>query len=205
MKSLPFLGAFVAFSCVACVVGGCGGGMGTSTSPVTSSKGISAEDTTLLPTPDSSPSANEPVSATGRYQNLIFTLSADKKVYTDGEFVPLILSVQNTGDIDASSIIYYNPADGEVTTQSGKMISPLIDEPFTTGQLRVPHPIVYPAGQTVSFPLLWRQQKKVGDRADGQAVPGTYRIRAFIAVDNLDGAAVPTHALGTDYLEVIVQ
>ena len=204
MKSFTLLGTLAALSCVACVVGGCGGGGGSAT-PGGLSKGIAAGDTPLLPTPASLPSANESVSATGRYQDLIFTLSADKKVYTNSEFVPLTLTVQNTGTTSASSIVYDNPADGEVTTQSGENISPLVDEPFTTGQVRVPHPVVYPAGQTVSFPLQWRQQKKVGNQADGQAAPGTYRIRAFIAVDNLDGVAVPTHALGTDYLEVEIQ
>ena len=195
-----------AFAGLVVVLGGCGSGGSSSnrgSSLSSSSKGSVIADATLSP----SPTPDGPVSTSRSYGNLIFTLTAPKRVYAVSETVPLTFTVQNTGTTDASSIFTFNATDGEVTTQNGEAITPLFNPgPFNLGNAHTgPLQLVYPAGQTVSFTLRWTQNQKGYAQADKQVTPGIYRIRAFVAVDNLDGVDVPTHALGTDFLEVEVR
>lgn len=55
-----------------------------------------AQTATVLPVASPSPS-DGPVSATGRYQDLVFSVTAPKRVYARGETIPLTMTVQNTG------------------------------------------------------------------------------------------------------------
>ena len=185
-KSFWFAVSFVAS---VCLLSGCGGGGGENTyrSPptVAPTKGL--------------------VSATGRFQDLVFTATAPKRIYAVGENVPLTLTVENQGSADHYSLVsYFNrTVDAIVYAENGEDLGTIVFPPNGAGG-PVDVPLVYEAGKSRSFSLTWHQSTFLPNQRE--PLPrGTYRLRLFIGVDNLDGSPTPEHALGTDDLEIIIQ
>ena len=146
-----------------------------------------------------------PVSATGRYADLRFAVSAPKRTYAVGETIPLTFTVQNTGAADETVLHYFTVTDGAVSLPNGLQVARLNQGAVFPGiVLDKPYTLRFPAGQTQSFPMQWNQQTSVG-QGGTQAPPGVYRIRAYVDVDNLSGRTVPLGTLGTDDLTVEIK
>ncbi len=197
MKSLPVVVALTAG------LAGCGSGGGTNNAYTN-------------PTPSASTTitnADGSISTTRSVGNLVFTLTAPKRVYALRETVPLTFTVQNTGATDASSEYYYGGparfANGTVQTSSGRIATYL---PLIYGQTAniTQGTLVYAAGETKTFSLDWYQNDNEGEYNQGETGPpraaaGTYKIRAYVKVDNLNGRKVSDFALGVEPLEIEVR
>ena len=176
---------------------GCGGG----TSPV---PGVP----TPTPTPTPSPIPTDgAVSATGRYQDLVFTVTAPKGNYIQGEPVPLTFTVQNNSTQEAVfqySTLAPEPCNGTVYSSDGNIVRthiiygfPGASDPGNYQYLRIP------AGQTSTFDMPWNQKNQ---SLNEQVPAGTYRIKAYIDQIGLDPAGLPHgDVLTTDYLNITVQ
>ena len=185
------------------LLAGCGSGGGTSPSmSISPPLVVTTPSPSPTPTPSPSPTPDGPVSATGRYQDLVFTVTAPKRVYAHGEVVPLTFTVQNTGTTDAFSdyVFHRYLFDGEVKTPDGQtFLSTLVNRAGGGGNLTSGR-IVYQAGQTITYQTEWYQTG-----TQSLAMPGMYRVRAYMTVDNLNGNPVSVYTLGTDFLDIVVQ
>ena len=191
MKKSPSWKAFAvtvaASLCAATVLSGCGGG-GSST-----------------PANRSIEQNNEGALATGRYQDLVFTASAPKTVYSRGETIPFTFSIENQGSVDHQSLVsFFNrTVDAIVYGEDGENLGTIVFAPNTAGG-PVDVPLVYEAGKTRSFSVEWQQRVIVPNKAE-LVPPGKYKLRFFIGVDNLDGNPTPERALSAGDLEITIK
>ena len=196
MKSLPVVGILAA--CLA----GCGSGGG-------------AQNADTNPIPPASTTVTNPdgsISTTRKYGDLVFTLTAPKRVYALRETVPLTFTVQNTGTTDASSTYTHSGpnllADAIVRTPSGRIVTFLGN--YFGGANIYTGTLVYKAGETQTYPMTWRQNDNGGPYVEGavgppQAAAGTYKIRASVSANELNGQNVGFETLGTESLEIEIR
>ncbi len=148
IKRSVLIAGFAAASALPLLSAGCGSGGGTTTVLP-----IVATTPTPLSTPSPSPTPipiDAPVSATGRYQNLVLTLSAPHSVYKAGDTAQFTLTVENTGSEDVSAgsaALFMSEADYPNASAAGGMTS-------VSGSVRLfPVETVFKADETVTIPI----------------------------------------------------
>lgn len=189
---------------VAAALAGCGGGGGNGNPTVEIPKSVLPASPSPAPSPTVAPVTGA-VSATGRYQDLVFTLTAPKQVYGRGENVPLTFTVQNGSQ---EAVFNYSnlagaPYNGDILDADGNFVRGRIIYGFAGAddggggpKLRIA------AGKTETYTMKWDQ---LNQSHNAQVLPGVYRIRGFIDAISSDPAVPNGDLLSTDYLEVTVK
>ncbi len=194
---------------------GCGSGDGTSSiapnvtlptpTPSTSASATPTATPSPTATPTPSPTPSGPVTATGQFQDLIFTLTTPKRTYAVGEMVPLTFTVQNTGgkEVTFSSTSPYFAA-AEVTDANGGYVSLFDNRTESRSRLTVIHTLVVPAGQTQTFSMEWGTQSNNTMPFD-QTAPGNYSIRGYLFAYDANGESHNHADFETAPLTITVQ
>ena len=191
------------FVAVAASLAGCGGGGGSSNPTVSVPKAVLPASPTPAPNVDPT---NGPVSATGRYQDLVFNLTTPKTVYARGEAVPLVFTVQNNSSEDTT--FYYSnlagaPYNGDILGADGQYVRGRIIYSHAGADSIDDLPtITIAAGETATFSMKWDQ---LNQSFNAQVPPGVYRIRGFIDQVGLNPPRPNGGVLTTDYLSVEVK
>lgn len=151
--------------------------------------------------PSGSSSSSGPVTTTGQYQSLLFTLTAPKRVYGRSEGVALTFNVKNTGARPVEAALQQSTL--LAVLQNGRIVW---NDPGGGGGGILTS--VFAPGETKTYNVVWPGRDNGGNRESlGVPVsPGKYSIRVYLAaVGGIDGTIVDLGKLSAAPLEVEVR